>query len=203
MSKKLLLISATQQEVLPYLQHAPHHDVLITGVGIPMATYKIARQLLHHHYDVVVQAGIAGAFAHSYAQPGAVVQVQKEAFGDLGAWENNQLKDLAEMGLSTEPTWIQPHTIDTGLPKATAITVQTVTDHPGLLEALSQKWQADVESMEGAAAAMICRDRKLAFVQIRAISNMVGNRDKASWQIDTAIHNLNNALYSIIPNLLQ
>jgi futalosine hydrolase len=198
MSQRILLIAATQQEILPYLQTPHHHDVLITGVGIPSAVFRLTKKLAHHHYDVVIQAGIAGAFENSFAKPGHVVQVVKDAFGDLGAFENGAFTDLQQMDLNYDPTWLNGGNINTGLPEVAGITVQTVTNDKVVLAALSAKWMADVESMEGAAAAYVCQQKHVPFVQIRAISNTVGERDKSKWKTDEAIANLNNALATFL-----
>lgn len=194
MSQRVLLIAATQQEILPYLQTSHHHDVLITGAGIPSTIFRLTRQLAHHHYDLVVQAGIAGAFAHSFAKTGHVVQVGKDAFGDLGAFENGTFSDLQQMELNFDPLWINNGTVPTDFPVVKGITVQTVTGDPVMLQALVHKWQADVETMEGAAGAYVCQQKQVPFVQIRAISNTVGDRNKANWKTGEAITNLNNAL---------
>ncbi len=201
MSQRILLIAATQQEILPYLQMSHHHDVLITGVGIPSTVFRLTRQLAHHHYDMVIQAGIAGAFENSFAKPGHVVQVTKEAFGDLGAFENGQFVDLQQMELNFDPIWMNDGSIKTDLPEVKGITVQTVTNDRIVLSALASKWKADVESMEGAAASYVCQQKQVPFVQIRAISNTVGTRDKSFWHTGEAISNLNNALASIVKKM--
>lgn len=201
MSKRILLIAATQQEILPYLQTQHHHDVLITGVGIPSTMFRLTRQLAHHHYDVVVQAGIAGAFDHSFAKKGHVVQVTKDAFGDLGTFENGAFSDLQQLELNFDPIWLNGSYLKTGLPEVKGITVQTVTNDATIVSALSGKWQADVESMEGAAAAYICHQKQIQFVQLRAISNTVGERNKANWNVDDAVANLNTALGTFLQKI--
>lgn len=198
MSQRILLIASTQQEILPYLQTSHHHDVLITGVGIPSTIFRLTRQLSHHHYDMVIQAGIAGAFETSFAKPGHVVQVTKDAFGDLGAFENGQILDLQQLELNFDPIWIEHSNLKTDLPEVKGITVQTITNDRAILGALSSKWGADVETMEGAAAAYVCAQKQLPFVQIRAVSNTVGIRDKSFWHTGEAISNLNNSLASIV-----
>ena len=201
MSQRILLIAATQQEILPYLQTNHHHDVLITGVGIPSTVFRLTRQLAHHHYDLVIQAGICGAFENSFAKAGHEVQVTREAFGDLGAFENGQFLDLQQLELNFDPIWFQAGGIKTDLPEVKGITVQTVTNDKTILTALAAKWQADVETMEGAAANYVCQQKQVSFVQIRAISNTVGARDKSHWHTGDAITNLNNALMSIVKKL--
>lgn len=203
MSQRILLVAATQHEILPYLQTQHHHDVLITGVGIPSAVFRLTKKLAHHHYDVVIQAGIAGAFETSFAKPGHVVQVVKDAFGDLGSFEKGSFSDLQQLNLNYDPVWLNSGNIKTGLPEVTGITVQTVTNDKLVISALSSKWQADTESMEGAAAAYVCQQKQVPFVQIRSISNVVGERDKSLWKTDEAIANLNNALATFLNKLLS
>ncbi len=198
MKKNILLIAATQQEIAPYLQSNPHHDVLITGVGIPSSIFRLTRQMVHNHYDLVVQAGIAGAFGHAFAKAGDVVQVMQDAFGDLGALENGHFNDLQQLELNFDPIWLPAKGMITGLPQVKAITVQTITGHMDIIETLSKKWQADIESMEGAAAAYVCHQKQVPFLQIRAISNTVGDRNKDNWQAATAIKNLNQAMWTLM-----
>ncbi len=203
MSQKILLIAATQQEILPYLQTQHHHDVLITGVGIPSTIFRLTRQLAHHYYDVVVQAGIAGAFDKSFAKKGHVVQVTQDAFGDLGTFENGSFNNLQELELNYDPLWLNGSYFKTGLPEVKGITVQTVTNDATIVAALSGKWQADVETMEGAAAAYVCHQKQIQFVQIRAISNTVGERNKENWGTSDAITNLNTALGTFLRKLAE
>jgi futalosine hydrolase len=41
----------------------------------------------------------------------------------------------------------------------------------------------------------------ISFLQVRAISNYVGERDKTKWQIKQAIENLNNVLLKLVGKL--
>jgi futalosine hydrolase len=46
---------------------------------------------------------------------------------------------------------------------------------------------ADAEDMEGFGVAMSCKLANVPLRIVRGISNVAGNRDKASWQVETAI----------------
>jgi futalosine hydrolase len=52
---------------------------------------------------------------------------------------------------------------------------------------LERRWGALAESMEGAAAAQIAALYGVPFLEIRAISNLVTDRDRESWEVDRAI----------------
>lgn len=201
---KILLVSSTQLEIQSYVLGAPHHDILITGVGLHAATYELTHQLQGHRYDLVVQAGVAGAFSGRGYKMGDVVAVAQDAFGDAGSYENGQLHSLQQLGLSTDKEWlVNKHDIlhRFEVPKVRAITVNTITNDAAYLQALQQKWEADIESMEGAALHYVCGKRGVPYLQLRAISNMVGERDKNKWLLATAIGNLNNALQVMMQQL--
>ena len=69
------------------------------------------------------------------------------------------------------------------------------------MKKLFEKFNADIESMEGAAFHYVCLLRKANFVQIRSISNIVGERDKTKWKMKEAIASLNNELEKLIQQL--
>jgi futalosine hydrolase len=52
--------------------------------------------------------------------------------------------------------------------------------------------------MEGAALHYVCLQENIPFVQIRSVSNYVGERDKTKWKIQEAIENLNRELLLMI-----
>ena len=54
-------------------------------------------------------------------------------------------------------------------------------------EELARRWGAVAESMEGAAAAHICALYAAPFLEIRGVSNMVVDRDRASWKVEEAV----------------
>ena len=59
----------------------------------------------------------------------------------------------------------------------------------------------EIESLEGAAFHFVCLHEQLPFLQLRAISNIVGERNKKNWHLKEAVHNLNNKLITLIKEL--
>ncbi|BAV04181.1 phosphorylase family protein [Filimonas lacunae] len=57
--------------------------------------------------------------------------------------------------------------------------------------------------MEGAALHYACRQTNTPFIQIRAISNYIGERDKSKWRIKDAIGELNQVLLKYIDKLYK
>ena len=67
------------------------------------------------------------------------------------------------------------------------ITASQVTGVEAEAEELAGRWRALAESMEGAAAAHVCGLYGVPFLEVRGISNLVGDRDRARWQVRRAV----------------
>jgi futalosine hydrolase len=212
----ILLIAATSFEIQPvinYLQQQPYRvdghrvEVLIAGIGGMHTTYQLTNRLLQNRPDYVIQAGIGGSFSKNYP-PGAVVLVQQEVSGDLGVEENKQWKDLFDMKLQatdelpyTGKWLVNPHTAQwefLELPFVNSVSVNEITSQPERIAQLQQNYAATVESMEGAALHYVCLQQQVPFIQIRGISNYVGERDKNQWKMKEAIEKLNEQLIRMI-----
>lgn len=63
------------------------------------------------------------------------------------------------------------------------------------------KFQPVIESMEGAALHYVCLMEKIPFLQIRSISNHIGERDKRKWNMKEAILRLNQEIIRLTENL--
>jgi futalosine hydrolase len=64
------------------------------------------------------------------------------------------------------------------------------TGSVGTRAKLVNKYDPDIETMEGAAFFYICARECIPFISVRAISNMVERRDRKKWNIPLAIDNL-------------
>ncbi len=64
-----------------------------------------------------------------------------------------------------------------------------------------QEYQADVETMEGAAFILAANAFNWRAIQLRAISNKVEKRNKDNWQMALAIKNLNHVVVELLQNL--
>jgi futalosine hydrolase len=80
------------------------------------------------------------------------------------------------------------------LPTKKGVTVNTITTDKKIIDRYRTKYKAQIESMEGAALHYIGRDLSVPFIQIRAVSNYVGERNKAKWKMQEAIYNLNESV---------
>jgi len=79
-----------------------------------------------------------------------------------------------------------------------AITINEITTSEKRINILKEKYHPVVESLEGAAFHFVCLQENIPFIQLRAVSNYVGERDKSNWKMALAIKNLNVELSKII-----
>jgi futalosine hydrolase len=203
----ILIIAATEMEIKPLMSAYFEADYLITGVGSPATVYHLLKKVTAKKYDLVFQVGVAGSFDESL-QLGEVVLVNADCFADLGAFENNQFLSLFDLNLNKENAFplengwlINQHQFNTSLKFVKGISVNCLTDEAEKITLFKEKYQADIESMEGAALHFVCLQENIPFLQIRGISNFVGERDKSKWQLKSAIENSNHAAWQIIKSL--
>ena len=206
---RILVVAATQLEIASFIKTNNDIEVLISGVGIPSTVYHLTRKLLQEKYNLVIQAGIAGSFSKKI-KTGDVVIVEQDVFGDIGVEENKSFKTIFQLGLGDKNEfpfkngWLI-NTSETlrksGLKKARAVTVNKINDRKKQTMQLKKTFNAEIESMEGAAFHFVCLQQHIAFLQIRSISNKVGERDKTKWKMKDAIENLNIELQKIIDTI--
>lgn len=184
----------------------------ITGVGCPSTIYNLQKKLLDSKYDLIIQAGICGSFTPETHQLGEVFLVEKDIFGDLGIIENNEFMSMADLGFVTETEqkfvngWMvndNPLLHKLSVRKASAISMNTITDVKAHEEIFSKKYGANLESMEGASFHYVCLQEKIPFLQIRAVSNAVGQRDKSLWKMLQAVEQLNEKLTQVIGEIIK
>ena len=221
---KILIVSATEKEIIPLINALSANgqlhdtgryyyknfiiDILVTGIGSVLTTYFLTKKLDQHHYDLVINAGIAGSFS-SFNFVGEVVYVHSDQFADLGIEDENSLYTIFEKGFLPADTFpfqngllINPiklnNSLIAGLKQVDAITVNTTHGREESIVFFKHKYDADIETMEGAAVFYVCLQQQVRFLQIRAISNYVRERKKAEWDISLAIENLNKKLFELL-----
>lgn len=194
-------------------------SILIVGIGSYSMIYNLATHLEKYEYDLIINAGIAGTYKKSL-KVGDVVIVEREYIGDLGIddngkfvslWDNDDFffdkdkifyTDKNDAGALVNPYFELLQRFKS-LKKVKSVSTNTVSGSEKTILKLRQKFNADIESMEGAAFFYVCLKKQLKFLEIRAISNFVEPRNKENWQIMTAISNLNSNLKTIILDFLN
>ena len=181
----------------------------VCGVGL-VNTAIHTSQVVQKENDLMILIGLAGTFNREM-EIGTVVNVTEEAYGDLGAEEQDgQLLSIHDLELipGNKPPFKNGKLINPSadefsfLPKASSISVNKVSGSQQSIDLISAKFGTDIENMEGAAFFQVCLSQRKRFLQLRAISNYVEPRNKDNWQINKALVNLTDVLVSVIDNLV-
>ena len=209
----ILLIAATAKEIQPFFEYyrntrdLKNIDILITGIGLTAATYHLLDQIHLKRPQFIIQAGVAGSFDKTISL-GTVVIVKRDTIADQSVIELKKLKTLFDLRLIPHNQfpfrkgWLEndrlPHS---RLKKVNAVSVNEITTSRRKLLFYKEVFNPSVESMEGAALHYTCLMEKLPFIQLRAISNYVGERDKNKWEMKKSILNLNRELIKLLKTI--
>lgn len=211
----ILLVSATEHELIPFIDrisntkhtwvsigNVEHHthllSFLVTGIGGIATSTALSAYLVKNQHDLIVNVGIAGSFSNKYVIGDAVL-VSEDIFADLGVEEaDGSFRDLFETGLleNNQAPYIAGvvrastdfDSID--LPRVRSISVNKVHGYRKSIQSITEKYNPDIETMEGAAFFYTCHFHGRACIQLRTISNFVEPRDREKWNIPLAVESL-------------
>ena len=172
--------------------------------------------LLAGHPEIrgVLNLGVAGSFELGAAGLGQVACVGREIWPEFGlagpdgvdargigfalhedgegkVWDSLELKPrqaAEELGLKLDPLW----------PDLSSLSVSAASGYLELAQGLRTRYAADLENMEGFALALACRRAGLPFLEVRAVSNLVGSREKKHWDLALALRELGRAAAGIL-----
>ncbi|MER6191326.1 futalosine hydrolase [Streptomyces cyaneofuscatus] len=184
-------------------------DVLAGGAGPAAAAAAAAFALASsapHPYGLVISAGIGGGFAPT-APLGSLVVASDIVAADLGAETPDGFLPVTALGFGRDrfvppPALVREVAAATGAAPGPVLTVSTVTGtaartaallaaHPGAL----------AEAMEGFGVAEAAERTGVPVLELRAVSNTVGPRDRAAWRIGDALAALTEAFGKSAPAL--
>jgi futalosine hydrolase len=214
MGKNILVVAATAKEINPFIEltrtgDINNADILISGIGLTASTYHLAKQLALKKYDLVIQAGVAGCFDLRIPL-GAAVAVKQDAIADQSVIELQKLKTLFDLNLVPQDQypykkgWLINTNKEvlkkTKLKIVKGISVNQISTSKQMIKFYRDVFDPVTESMEGAALHYVCLMENVPFVQIRSISNYIGERNKKKWDMMDSIANLNDTLIKTINN---
>ena len=214
MGKNILVVAATAKEINPFIEltrtgDINNADILISGIGLAASTYHLAKQFSLKKYDLVIQAGVAGCFDLRIPL-GAVLAVKQDAIADQSVVELERLKTLFDLNLVPQDQYPYKKgwliNTNKGVLKKTklktikGISVNQISTSKQMIKFYRDVFDPVTESMEGAALHYVCLMENVPFVQIRSISNYIGERNKKKWDMMDSIMNLNDSLMRIINN---
>ncbi|MEJ0105411.1 MAG: futalosine hydrolase [Bacteroidota bacterium] len=210
---KILVCAATAMEITPFLNEynqskpAKDIDVLVTGIGLTATTYSLTKYFSLKRPDLVIQAGVGGCFNKKLSL-GSVLAIKQETIADESVIELKSLKTLFDLKLVPRNRfpfnkgWL----INPGaellksikLKAVKGISVNEITTSKQKIDYYIKAFHPVVESMEGAAFHYTCLMENIPFLQVRSISNYIGERNKKKWNMKESIVNLNKELLRLL-----
>lgn len=180
----------------------------VSGVGPLNAAWAAGRILAMSSLAGVICVGIAGSFDTARFSLGSACLVTEAIWPEYGivgeSGVHAEALGFPQAEFDGKPVWdrlawdaqadAQALGLDiSGFPLAKELTVAGVTGSAGRAAAMVQRFQPDIETMEGFAWALACKGAGLPLVQVRSISNPVGERNKAAWDFPGALKALAEA----------
>jgi futalosine hydrolase len=226
---RVLIVAATAMEIAPLTaalgapaagvnartrqcRHGGHDiELLVTGVGMVATAAWCSRALAGAVYDVALNVGVCGSFDAAFP-PGAVVHVVSDRVAELGAEDAERfltIEDLQLLDPDDGPLGkaelvnnrLPASAALARLPRARGITVNTVHGNARSIAAVRDRFAPQVESMEGAGFMYSCLLHDIRFAQVRAVSNVVETRNRASWRLAEAVARMTATALEVIGDL--
>jgi futalosine hydrolase len=168
------------------------------GVGPVAAAVATARLLPIVRPKLVISAGIAGGFA-GRAAIGDVVVASTAVFADLGAATDDGFLHVTDLGFPGGAPLDCAVSAElagrSGALCAPVLTLATMTGTDAGAAALAAAHpDAAAEAMEGYGVAWAAVEEGVAWAEVRAISNLIGRRDRSGWDIPAAFAALGKAI---------
>ncbi|MBH5319780.1 futalosine hydrolase [Paenibacillus sp. GSMTC-2017] len=210
--KRILIVTAVDAErdaVIRGLAKArpSRINVISAGVGPAAVAARTATSIVNGTYELVISVGIGGGFP-SRASIGSLVLADSIVAADLGAETQDGFLSVDQLGFGSSHVAVSESWNDkllsalalSGLTVVYApiITVSSATGSSATAELRSQLVPgAAAEGMEGYGVAIAAEQLGIPVMELRAISNEVGPRDRSAWRIGEALQALEDASYAI------
>ncbi|MCL5021784.1 MAG: futalosine hydrolase [Nitrospirae bacterium] len=199
---------------------------IISGMGKTNAAHASTLVLEKFSPDVLILFGVGGAYPSSGLRVGDIAVAEKELYGDEGvmtaegfqgtefigiplAAEGGRKyfnefpldKELVGRALGSLAFATRPSAGSIAAGSGRFVTVSTCTGTRKRALELQKRFGGICENMEGAAAAHLCALYRIRMAEIRGISNIVGVRDRAKWDIRLAAENCQEAVMTVLKGL--
>jgi futalosine hydrolase len=212
----ILIVSPTKTEMDSFLPLAQRYKCrhLVCGLGPVATSFGITRFIEGTGVPyLVILAGVAGAYPCDGIELEDVCLASSENYGDLGRCLSSGIEPISVNGqririeFDLEPGLLRITDIDIvkqlGLHYGPMVTVSCVTGTRERVLSLCRRFNPIAENMEGAAAAQVCDYYRIPLMEIRGISNWVGDFDRKNWKLDQALNSTAKVLEKVLGILLD
>jgi futalosine hydrolase len=176
----VLLVAATEEEL-------GGHDGLVCGVGPVEAAAATARALAERSPEAVLHVGLAGGVDLG---AGALVIGTESIYLDLAA--------AIPVVARVEPDGALLAKLRAAFPDVAALPIATSATVGRGVPSGSEPQGFRVEAMEGFGVLRACELAGVPAVEVRAISNELGEADRSRWELERGLE----ALHEARPRLL-
>lgn len=200
----ILIVCALREELSGFAER-PYATVVQSGIGPVEAAIATARALAVTRYALVINAGIAGGF-RDHVSVGDSVAVIEEYYVEIGREDGLEL-DLPSGAMLDEKVISDPRLLSPykegllGSHLGIGVTSATVTTSDLRAAHLAKRFNPSVESMEGFAVLRAARRASVPAIELRGISNLVGNRPSNEWDFNAGRDAAVRAVNAFLDNL--
>jgi len=200
-----------------------HRSVTLveTGIGMVNTAAGLTFILTRHRPSLILMLGCAGAYTGSGLDLCDLAVASEEIYAEMGIRTRRKWNDWRCTGLPVlekdghffysrfplDPAWrdralrVAQQTPAPGVHVLSGpfVTVSQVSADAWAARRMALRFQGAVaENMEGAAAAHVALRFGIPFLEIRGISNLVGNRNRKTWKLREAAEQSEKVALSLI-----
>lgn len=177
---RILVVAATEREL-------SGHDGLACGIGPVEAAARTAHALAEGRPNTVLHVGLAGGVD---LEAGTIVVGTEALYADIAA--------AIPVVSRVEPDQKLLAAVRAAFPDAPALPIATRAAVSGPSDTVSLG-DARVEAMEGFAVLRACELAGVPAVEVRVISNELGEPDRSRWELERGLE----VLAAALPRLLD
>jgi len=198
----MILLACAVDAELAFWRSRDDVTTLATGVGPVEASCAVAAALQERRYELLVNAGLAGAFDGAAAIGDGVVVADDAIELRL---ENGTPLVLPRGERTVEKAPSDPTLVERlralGFAAVHGITVARVTSTDATARRLASELGAEVESMEGFAALRAAQRGGVPAIEVRGISNRCGARESSGWNFAAGMAGLARIVNALFDSL--
>lgn len=185
------------------LRDARSVRIIETGIGPVNAAHAVTLAIAHERPARIVVCGVGGAYPSAGLRVGDIACADVEVYGDLGAQSPAGFLDMQALGF---PVVAKPLPLFNELPmqifpmaqRVRFVTVSTCTGTNVAAREIELRTGGAIENMEGAAVAHVAHLHDIPAGEVRAISNLITDRDTRTWRLKEAANAAQEAVLAWI-----
>lgn len=169
--KNIVIVTPTERESAFFVKTGM--PIVHCGVGMAECAAATARLLAGEKPDLAILAGVAGTYTDDI-EPGETVVVASETIADLGRYSGKGKGCCDNCGEGAFTPLFQKTYDVPVVPEGYKAVRSYTVDMAGALLAVSVPANAEIENMEGAAFLAVCAAMGVPAMEVRTVSNRVG-----------------------------